>query len=339
MKRLVVLTLVFAAIVAMALANDQQVAAGGPGTVVFNSNKFFWHVQWSQPSQGSYETRWSLRTIFTETVTMASGGPSTFMTNTTTTEVGPDGWFIAVGGSLTDTVVFPWAFSLSIPNADTSVMETLWRRENCASGPEYFVEINEYPNSNDSRARVVVHNTTGRQVYLYAIPGVETKDLAGGGITVTKTLKPDEWAIVEQRVSSSSRTGFVELMTRPDFDWGVSCSTFSWHFPEMINLDLTPVPSTPIPTSVTVTLNSGWNNIAVPASGPRFAQDVLTELSELGLGPVQIARWQNGAWETHLHNFSANNFSIEPGRGYFVRIERGGAWVPGRAIVMSIQGR
>ena len=108
----------------------------------------------------------------------------------------------------------------------------------------------------------------------------------------------------------------------------------------MINLELTPAPSTPTPTPtpaapVTVTLNSGWNNIAVLTNGPRFAQDVLTELSELGLGPIQISRWEGGGWESHLHNFPANSFPLEPGRGYFVRVERAGVWVPGRAIVMS----
>ncbi|OGY07699.1 MAG: hypothetical protein A2694_01785 [Candidatus Blackburnbacteria bacterium RIFCSPHIGHO2_01_FULL_40_17] len=323
-----------------------RAAAGGPGTVVFNSNKFAWHVQWSQPlGKEPSPTSWSLRSFFSETVQM-SGSGSTF-----TVQTGPDGGFLTT--LLTDVVFSPLYFSFMVQGADTPVAETQWYTRGCPTGPEYFALISEWPQTNDSTIQLIVHNTTGKRMLLAAQSNasvrnalsIETKALSvttvlGIGDMGFWPLPVDGWATVEQRVSVDSREGIVSLQSEPTYDLDTTCSTFSWYFPAMINLELTPAPSTPTPTPtpaapVTVTLNSGWNNIAVLTNGPRFAQDVLTELSELGLGPIQISRWEGGGWESHLHNFPANSFPLEPGRGYFVRVERAGVWVPGRAIVMS----
>lgn len=336
---------VFLAFVGLVLLGERA-AAGGPGTVVYSSNRFSWHIKWGQQTETDVETNWSLRTMFTETVQILTS-PMVFtpaVSGIVTATVGEGGWFTSTRGM--SEANFPWALSLNVQNAATSVATTDWRRENCTRGPEYFAEINEFPNSNDSAARVIVHNTTGKTLHIAVLSEAQVRTLGSGGMYLLKMLPPDGWEVIEQRVSVGSTTGYIALITElnPGFDLSVICSSFGWNFPPMINLDLTPVADKPIPTptptvepvptppalELEIKLQPGWNLIGGTASMPASAKSLFQELNDRGFGPRQVVRWQNGAWESHVRGMpDLNNFALEEGRGYFVHVSRPGYWYPG----------
>lgn len=86
----------------------------------------------------------------------------------------------------------------------------------------------------------------------------------------------------------------------------------------------------PLPDVTSVTLGTGWNNIALPFSGVAYTADsLLDELSRQGISAMMVVRWNNGGWDSHVGGFPANNFAVEPGHGYFVRVIQPGTWYPG----------
>ena len=88
----------------------------------------------------------------------------------------------------------------------------------------------------------------------------------------------------------------------------------------------TPSPTgTPLAsTTVSLTLQSGWNLIALPVSPtlPLQAQDVLAGVVAASGGSLaELASWQGSNWTTDLDSGGAmegSNFTLEPGLGYFV---------------------
>ena len=88
----------------------------------------------------------------------------------------------------------------------------------------------------------------------------------------------------------------------------------------------TPSPTgTPLAsTTVSLTLQSGWNLIALPVSPtlPLQAQNVLAGVVAASGGSLaELASWQGSNWTTDLDSGGAmegNNFTLEPGLGYFV---------------------
>ncbi len=81
---------------------------------------------------------------------------------------------------------------------------------------------------------------------------------------------------------------------------------------------------------VTITLNPGWNLVAVPYSStsPLTAEDMCTAINTQGGNAVEIHRWQDAAWDSHACNEGFNNFTIEPNQGYFVKTTVGSTYVP-----------
>lgn len=323
MKFSVLFSFLVVLVFAVLFQGGEQVQAGGGGTVVNNSDIFHWRVQWSQPISGTNDRRtdWFLNSFFTETVLLqfdpvTSTAPIVPME----TALGPEGVSGTILGGLQE-FTFPWLMQFRVKGLPTYVAESNWRRENCSFGPEFFAEIHEYPNSNDSRVRLLVHNTTGQRLYLQV----------GGGVF---PIVPGDSRSVEKRVTVESPGDtvflFLDALGAPK-----ECARFSWNFPPMQNLDLTPVPTITYP--LTVPLTSGWNLVAAPSTGSKAADDLLSEIDGTGVRPKQVARWQNGMWESHLWGFTPNNFPIELGRGYFVRVEQGGVWTPGRHISSAVK--
>jgi hypothetical protein len=83
---------------------------------------------------------------------------------------------------------------------------------------------------------------------------------------------------------------------------------------------------TPAPQPLTV----GWNLVSVPTgttSGPTVADTCTTVNTAYGAGAaVEFARWQSGAWEGHRCGIPPNNFTLDDGFGYFVRIAQPALW-------------
>lgn len=77
------------------------------------------------------------------------------------------------------------------------------------------------------------------------------------------------------------------------------------------------------PFSATVSVSTGWNLIAVavdPADQLRGSEMCNRLNAAGGAGTVvEVVRWEAGAWESHRCGIAANDFSLDPDRGYFIR--------------------
>ncbi|MBI2940284.1 MAG: fibronectin type III domain-containing protein [Chloroflexi bacterium] len=79
----------------------------------------------------------------------------------------------------------------------------------------------------------------------------------------------------------------------------------------------------PISQPQTVTgLVTGWDIVAVPYPTTYVAESLGQAMIAQGLAAQQIVKWNEalGAWSAHLVGWTSNNFSIERGRSYFVRL-------------------
>lgn len=105
-------------------------------------------------------------------------------------------------------------------------------------------------------------------------------------------------------------------------------------------VDVSAIPTlTASPTaSITAsTLQSGWNLVArqVTPAVPVTASALCDTLSTTVTGSAyEIDRWENSGWEGHRCGLAANNFTLEAGRGYFVRVTKPVTWlVAGTRII------
>ncbi|NOX61185.1 MAG: hypothetical protein GXP42_04460 [Chloroflexi bacterium] len=75
-------------------------------------------------------------------------------------------------------------------------------------------------------------------------------------------------------------------------------------------------------------LSAGWTLIApnLDEDTPVLAEDALQEIAQQGGTAQEIARWHNGAWQSHLINLPFNPFSLELGQGYFLRSDLPAVW-------------
>jgi alpha-tubulin suppressor-like RCC1 family protein len=77
------------------------------------------------------------------------------------------------------------------------------------------------------------------------------------------------------------------------------------------------------PFSATMTVATGWNLVAlaVDPADPMTASTVCSRLDSAGgaATTTEVVRWEVGAWESHRCGIAANDFLIDPDRGYFIR--------------------
>jgi len=81
----------------------------------------------------------------------------------------------------------------------------------------------------------------------------------------------------------------------------------------------------------TTMLITGWNLVALPLApaGTLTAPQVCEAINASG-GPgtaFEIDRYVDGGWESHRCGLPPNGYSLEPGKGYFIRMARPAAWV------------
>jgi hypothetical protein len=85
----------------------------------------------------------------------------------------------------------------------------------------------------------------------------------------------------------------------------------------------------PITQPMSVTLNAGWNLIAIQGSGTTYtAQTLLDAINAQGGACDQVARWSMGSWVTHLGGLPFNDFALAPDAGYFVRCAGNARFAP-----------
>jgi len=85
-------------------------------------------------------------------------------------------------------------------------------------------------------------------------------------------------------------------------------------------------------------LQTGWNLVALqvtPAS-PVTAMALCASLDATIAGSAyEIDRWENSGWEGHRCGVPANNFTLEPGRGYFIRVTKPVTWSLGGTRIIT----
>jgi hypothetical protein len=70
---------------------------------------------------------------------------------------------------------------------------------------------------------------------------------------------------------------------------------------------------------LSLTLQMGWNSIAIPHTDAYTAESLCDEIINQGGSAVEIDRWHNGGWDGHICGLGFNDFDIERGKGYFVK--------------------
>ena len=99
---------------------------------------------------------------------------------------------------------------------------------------------------------------------------------------------------------------------------------------------------TPTPVLSRVPPQPGWTLLALPDYKVESytAASLLDDLTAQGIQATQIARWQDGSWQSYVLGFPINgDMPIESGRGYFVKSGNGGTWTPRPAVVVSAMQR
>ena len=93
-----------------------------------------------------------------------------------------------------------------------------------------------------------------------------------------------------------------------------------------------------VATPPTLSLGTGWNLIGASAiSGtPSVASATCTQLNTVQAGTaVELDRWIDGGWEGHRCGLPVNDFTLQAGQGYFIRLTRPATWAPVGAAPVS----
>ncbi len=77
-----------------------------------------------------------------------------------------------------------------------------------------------------------------------------------------------------------------------------------------------------VSSPLTIPLAAGWNTVALPtwAGTTIRAQALCDEIARQGGCPAEVDRWVGGGWLGHVCGPPFNNFLLEPGSGYFVKV-------------------
>jgi hypothetical protein len=82
----------------------------------------------------------------------------------------------------------------------------------------------------------------------------------------------------------------------------------------------------------TLSLVTGWNLVGpgVVSTVPSTASGSCATFTDTGGAgtAVELARWVDGGWSTYRCGLPPNDFTLEAGRGYFVRLTRPTQWTP-----------
>ena len=84
----------------------------------------------------------------------------------------------------------------------------------------------------------------------------------------------------------------------------------------------------PVATVVT-NLQSGWNLVALDGTllVPMKASDICLALNAASAGaPIEVARWESGAWVSHICFLPMNDLTLSTGTGYFVKMASPATW-------------
>ncbi|MBI5032504.1 MAG: peptidoglycan DD-metalloendopeptidase family protein [Chloroflexi bacterium] len=90
---------------------------------------------------------------------------------------------------------------------------------------------------------------------------------------------------------------------------------------------------TPLGQGIALNLSTGWNSVGIPNAPITLTAESLTDnVNAQGGNCVEIDRWLNGGWDSHLNNVAFNNFTVETNKGYFIQCTQPSAYLLGSAI-------
>lgn len=93
-----------------------------------------------------------------------------------------------------------------------------------------------------------------------------------------------------------------------------------------------------VATPATLSLGAGWNLVGASAIAgtPSVASVTCTQVNATQAGTaVELDRWVDGGWEGHRCGLPVNDFTLQAGQGYFIRLMRPATWAPVGAAVVS----
>lgn len=94
---------------------------------------------------------------------------------------------------------------------------------------------------------------------------------------------------------------------------------------------VTPTVGSPPTFPLLVSMSQGWNAIGLPCypCASLSAENLLDQFNQQGMAPVALVGWKNGNWVVHMYKVDdGSNFQLQPGDGYFIRLNQGGTWYP-----------
>ena len=92
------------------------------------------------------------------------------------------------------------------------------------------------------------------------------------------------------------------------------------------------IKGTVVSTSVTLTLQVGWNSIGIPHTDAYSAESLCNDIINQGVTAIEIDRWYASGWDGHICGLPFNNFNIERGTGYFVKTSTSGTVTPSAPV-------
>jgi hypothetical protein len=93
-----------------------------------------------------------------------------------------------------------------------------------------------------------------------------------------------------------------------------------------------------VSTPLSLNLTTGWNLVGASAVAgvPSVASATCAQLNTAAAGTaVELDQWIDGGWDGHRCGLPVNDFTLEAGRGYFVRLLRPATWAPTGASPVS----
>lgn len=94
--------------------------------------------------------------------------------------------------------------------------------------------------------------------------------------------------------------------------------------------------SLPIGSRLAFSLQSGWNLVGFPGAANRFNAPGIVSSIALAAGATnstagevirEVDRWEDGQWQGYIAGIPIDQFMIEEGRGYFMRLNRPVTWM------------
>jgi hypothetical protein len=141
-------------------------------------------------------------------------------------------------------------------------------------------------------------------------------DAAGGASTITEIVRWETGAWESHRCGIAANDFTID----PDRGYFIRAT-------KPASISVSGVPADPKRGRL---LEGGWNLVGLGTSATMMDAPTLLASLDGASGTtataIEAARWQAGAWESFQRTLNVNRFTLEPGRGYFVRLSRPVAW-------------